>query len=37
MNAQEIQGWIDAASAAFASAANLDELKSARLLHSGDK
>ena len=37
MNAQEIQGWVDAANAAFKSATNLDELKSARLLHSGDK
>ena len=37
MNAQEIQGWIDAATTAFSSATNLEELKSARLLHSGDK
>ena len=37
MNAQEIQGWIDAAKAAFLSATTLEELKNARLLHSGDK
>ena len=37
MNVQEIQGWVEAAEAAFKSATNLDELKSARLLHSGDK
>ena len=37
MNAQEIQGWVDAAQAAFKSAKDLDDLKNARLLHSGDK
>jgi phenylalanyl-tRNA synthetase alpha chain len=37
MNAQEIQGWVNAAASAFSSATNLEELKSARLLHSGDK
>jgi phenylalanyl-tRNA synthetase alpha chain len=37
MNAQEIQGWVNAAISAFSAAASLDELKNARLLHSGDK
>ena len=37
MDAQEIQGWVDAAQAAFKSAKDLDDLKNARLLHSGDK
>ena len=37
MNAQEIQGWVDAAVSAFKRASTLDELKSARLSHTGDK
>jgi phenylalanyl-tRNA synthetase alpha chain len=37
MNAQEIQGWVDAAVYAFKGASTLDELKSARLSHTGDK
>ena len=37
MNAQEIQGWVDLAISAFKSATSLDELKSARLFHAGDK
>jgi len=37
MNAQEIQGWVDSADSAFKACATLDDLKSARLLHTGDK
>ena len=37
MNAQEIQGWVDAADSAFKACTTLDDLKNARLLHTGDK
>jgi len=37
MNPQEINEWVAAAKAAFAAAADLDELKAARLAHTGDK
>ena len=37
MNPQEINEWVSAAKAAFAAATDLDELKAARLAHTGDK
>jgi phenylalanyl-tRNA synthetase alpha chain len=37
MNPQEINEWVSAAKSAFASAGDLDELKAARLAHTGDK
>ena len=37
MNPQEISEWVSAAKSAFAAADDLDELKAARLAHTGDK
>jgi phenylalanyl-tRNA synthetase alpha chain len=37
MNPQEINDWVSAAKSAFAAAGDLDELKAARLAHTGDK
>ena len=37
MNPQEINDWVNAAKSAFAAAGDLDELKAARLAHTGDK
>ncbi len=37
MNPSEVKGWIDDAAKAFSAATTLDELKSARLAHVGDK
>lgn len=37
MNPAEINSWIAAAKSAFTAAADLDELKSARLTHAGEK
>jgi len=37
MNPQEINEWVSAAKSAFAAAGDLDELKAARLAHTGDK
>ncbi|MFM8447155.1 MAG: phenylalanine--tRNA ligase subunit alpha, partial [Candidatus Nanopelagicaceae bacterium] len=37
MNSAEILKWVGDAKAAFAAAADLDQLKSARLAHAGDK
>ena len=37
MNPADIKRWIAAAEAAFTSAKDLDELKTARLAHFGDK
>ena len=37
MNPQEISDWVSAAKSAFAAAGDLDELKAARLAHTGDK
>jgi phenylalanyl-tRNA synthetase alpha chain len=37
MNPQEINEWVNAAKSAFAAAGDLDELKTARLAHTGDK
>ena len=37
MNPQEINEWVSAAKLAFAAAIDLDELKAARLAHTGDK
>jgi len=37
MNPADIERWVAAAEAAFSSAKNLDELKTARLSHLGDK
>ncbi len=37
MNPQEINEWVSAAKSAFAAAGDLDDLKAARLAHTGDK
>ena len=37
MNPQEINDWVSSAKSAFAAAGDLDELKAARLAHTGDK
>ena len=37
MDSKEVSGWVKDAQAAFLSAGDLDELKSARLAHMGDK
>jgi phenylalanyl-tRNA synthetase alpha chain len=37
MNPQEINEWVSAAKSAFATAGDLDDLKAARLAHTGDK
>jgi phenylalanyl-tRNA synthetase alpha chain len=37
MNPAEIQKWVESAKSAFAAASDLDQLKSARLAHAGDK
>jgi len=37
MDSKEVAGWVKDAQAAFLSAGDLDELKSARLAHMGDK
>ena len=37
MDSKEVAGWVKDAQAAFLSASDLDELKSARLAHMGDK
>jgi phenylalanyl-tRNA synthetase alpha chain len=37
MRVEEISTWVEDARKAFASASDLDSLKSARLAHSGDK
>ena len=37
MDSAEIENWVNQATSAFASAQNLEELKSARLAHAGDK
>ena len=37
MNPSEVKSWIEDAAKAFSAATNLDELKSARLAHVGDK
>lgn len=37
MNPAEIQKWVESAKSAFAAASDLDQLKSARLTHAGDK
>jgi phenylalanyl-tRNA synthetase alpha chain len=37
MNPQEINEWVSAAKSAFANAGDLDDLKAARLAHTGDK
>ena len=37
MNPQEIKEWVSAAKSAFAAAGDLEELKAARLTHTGDK
>ena len=37
MNPAEINSWVRSAKSAFAAAADLDQLKNARLAHAGDK
>jgi phenylalanyl-tRNA synthetase alpha chain len=37
MNPAEIQKWVESAKSAFAAASDLDQLKSARLAHAGEK